>query len=258
MDESDRLSLRFGIGYDESDDRIVAVYLTDLGSLPPKQQRLWREFVVDGECRMSEDYFRTSILAEWPEHISVYQAFIYEQVEINRLANLIGRPPLFRKTYEEHKRPRGFSFFVRPTRKEYLSFVELLDKMLSQNVNYDYFDSDVDRFATRQLKDGTVERAVKGSLAMLQEWLSTYFEGIDAEEVGTIVRPVRQVRDERNEPSHKIIENEFDPSYYDKQEELVTNAYRGLTELRLRLMSVPSASTYEPPEILANPKIKNY
>jgi len=34
----------------------------------------------------------------WGEYESVYNAFIQEQVEINRLCALIGKPALFRQT----------------------------------------------------------------------------------------------------------------------------------------------------------------
>ena len=138
LSEDERISIRFGVGYAEADNRVVAVYLTDLRSLPPRQQRLWIESMAEGECRMSEDYYRTTILAKWPKHVSPYEAFIYEQVEINRLATLIGKPPLFRMTFEENNRPRDFGFFVKPTRGQYTAFVLLLDKMLSDNLNYDF------------------------------------------------------------------------------------------------------------------------
>ena len=114
MDEADRIHLPFGVGYDDEDNRVVGVYLRHLASLPGRQQRIWKESLVERECRMSEEYFKTSILAQWPESISVYEAMIGEQVEINNLFQLKGRPALFRETYEDHRRPRGFSFFVSP------------------------------------------------------------------------------------------------------------------------------------------------
>ena len=127
MDESDRINIRFGVGYDDQGNRVVAVYLRHLASLPGKQQRIWTEFLVERECRMSEEFFNTSILAQSPDTMSVYEAVIQEQVEVNKLFKLLGRPPLFRSTYEDQRRPRGFSFFVRPTKRQYSDFVLLLD-----------------------------------------------------------------------------------------------------------------------------------
>jgi hypothetical protein len=43
-------------------------------------------------------------------------------VEINKLSELIGRPTLFRKTFEEG-RPEGFPPMLRPTLNNLLAFV---------------------------------------------------------------------------------------------------------------------------------------
>ena len=83
MDESDRINIRFGVGYDDQGNRVVAVYLRHLASLPGKQQRICTEFLVKRECRMSEEFSKTSILAQWPDTMSVYEAVIQEQVEVN-------------------------------------------------------------------------------------------------------------------------------------------------------------------------------
>ena len=257
LSEDDRISIRFGVGYDEADNRVVAVYLTDLRSLPPRQQRLWKEYMVDGECRMNEDYFRTTILAEFPEHTSPYEAFIYEQVEINRLATLIRKPPLFRKTFEENNRPRDFGFFVKPTRGQYTAFVQLLDKMLSDNLNYDFFKGDIDEFRLIQIEEGVQERQRKGSIALLEEWLTARFT-MDPEESRELVGPLRDVRAQRQSPAHSIVTDEWDPMFHKMQDNLVTRAYRCLRGLRKLLATDPGASSYKPPERLETARIKNY
>jgi hypothetical protein len=58
-----------------------------------------------------------------------------EMEQINELARLMGKPPLFREMYQDDKRPRGFGYLIRPTAREFTSFVGLLDKMLSDNIN---------------------------------------------------------------------------------------------------------------------------
>ena len=143
MDESDQITLRFGVGSDENEDRVIGVYLCDLTSLPARQQRIWKEDLLDRDCHMSEEYYMTSIQAQFPETMSIYEAIIQEQVEINKLFPLMGRGPLFRHTYEDHLRPRGFSFFVKPTRSQYNSFVRQMDHMLLDNIRIGAFGNDV-------------------------------------------------------------------------------------------------------------------
>lgn len=63
----EKMNLRFGIGYDNEGDRVVAVYLYDLGSMPGRLKRIWQEFHVDSPCTISEEYFKTTILAVRPD-----------------------------------------------------------------------------------------------------------------------------------------------------------------------------------------------
>ena len=111
LDESDRINLRFGVGYDDECDRVIAVYLHRLAKLPEKQQRIWREFLIDRKCRIAEEFFLTTVFAKFPETMSFYEVIIQEQVEINKLFELVGHSQLFRETYEEDRRPRRFNIF---------------------------------------------------------------------------------------------------------------------------------------------------
>ena len=64
---------------------------------------------------------------------------------LNRMAKAMARPNLFKQDFGacgENKPPR-FTFLVRPTLEEFNEFVLLLDKMLSENLNKDFFRDDV-------------------------------------------------------------------------------------------------------------------
>jgi len=257
MDEADRIHLPFGVGYDDEDNRVVGVYLRHLASLPGRQQRIWKESLVERECRMSEEYFKTSILAQWPETISVYEAMIGEQVEINNLFQLKGRPALFRETYEDHRRPRGFSFFVKPTKGQYDSFVQLLDKMLSENINLDSFGKDVKRYRLVKVGKDEFERQWKGSITMLEEWLHQTYSDITPEDLAAIIEPLRKVRDLRQPLAHSIQADKYDKHFYHLQDWLVWEVYRGLAKLRHVLMSDKEASSYQPPDWESLP-VKSY
>ena len=112
--------------------------------LPGKQQRIWKEFWVQGQVKVSEDYVTAAIDRQPVKANSVYDVIVFEQVEINKLFELMEHWPLFRDTYAE-KRPTQFSFFVKPTQGNYKNFVQLLDKMLSDNLNIAAFGGDVER-----------------------------------------------------------------------------------------------------------------
>ena len=258
MTESDRCKLRFGVGYDDQADRVVAVYLYDLGSLSGRQQRIWKEFWVDRNCTMSEEYFKTTILAQLPDTVSVYEAVIHEQVEINKLSSLMGRQGLFRKTYEDQRRPRGFSFFIKPTQGEYDSFVQLLDKMLSENIDLGFYGDDVERYRKVETGQGEFERQSKGSIALLEEWLIRQYLSIGAAKVAVIIGPLRKVRKLRQKPAHTIGKDLYDKGLYEMQDELVWEVYRSLSALRHLLMEDDSTSCYQPPSWDGSLTVKSY
>ena len=258
MEESDRADIKFGVGYDENEDRVVAVYAYDMASLPGKHQRIWKEYLLDGPCRMSEEFKQTTLLAEFPETISVYQALIYEQVEINKLFTMMGRDSLFRNTYSGDSRPRQFSFFIRPTQENYDNFVQLLDKMLSDNIRIDSFGKDVTRQKRIEANAGEFELRNKGSISMLNEWLTLRYPKLSLTDKSDIIGPLREVRKLRQPPAHKIIENTYDKRFYSLQDELVWKVYKALKKLRNTLMTDPDTVGYEPPSWYESLTVKSY
>ena len=246
LEESDIINIRFGVGYDDDGDRVVGVYVYHLAKLPPKLQQFWQTYMTGRSCTMSEDYFRTSILGEWAKSVSVYQAIIYEQCEINILFKTMNRPHLFKDTYEDDGRPRGFSFFIKPTQSNFDEFVHTMDKMLSENINVDSFGSEVAREERVPVEDGTYNVERKGSLRILEDWLRFRFPNVDANEIATILSPLREVRELRQRPAHTIRKDKYDKRFYDQQDELAWNLYKALKRLRGILASDPVASGYEP------------
>ena len=259
LGEDDQIRLRFGVGHDEEGDRVVAVYLYHLAALPGRQQRIWREFLIHRKCRMYEEFFVTTILGEPAETMSTYDAIIQEQVEINRLFGLMGRqPPLFRETYEDQRRPQGFSFFMKPTKKEYDNFIHLLDKMMSENIDIDAFGEDVERHNLKRISDNEFERQPKGSITMLEEWLSLRYSALPPDERTAVINPLREVRNLRQKPAHMIVADNYDKQFYELQDNLVWNVYSALNGLRHILTQDPSVSQYDPPFWDGRPIVKSY
>ena len=245
LEESDRADVSFGLGYGEDGDRLVAVYLYRLDRLPGKLQRIWKEFWFDGRVKVSDDYVTATLDGQPIEANSVYDAMAFEQVEINKLFELLGRAPLFRDTYEEEHPPQ-FSFFVKPTQGNYDEFVHLLDKMLSDNIDKDAIGGDVP------------ESHRKGSITLLNDWLSLRYPASSFEERLAIIKPLKEVRSLRQKPAHRIVQDTYDKHFYAHQDELVWKVYEALRNLRCLLATDPSASNYEPPFWIREFPVKGY
>jgi hypothetical protein len=259
--ERDKVLLQsFGVGYDSNRNRVVVAFLRYLSDLSPEHQQIWNAFVVNDKCSMNSDYERATIYGYWPEYYSVYQAFLAEQVEINKLAHLIGKPSLFKKTFEEEKRPKGFIPMLRPTRKNFNEFIQVLDKMISENINRGFFKGDIPLEHQVQRDDGTVEIQRPGTLRLLEQWLSKKYRTADSEDVSReALAPLREVRKLRQEPAHKLRQDEYDRTYPQRQDKILGEACRALTMLRLIFWSHPRArETYSPPNWLDSDKIVFY
>jgi hypothetical protein len=237
----------FGIGYDAARTRVVSAYLRYLAKMPPDHQQIWNAQRVDGPCTMNSAYERATIDGDWSEFHSAYEALLQEQVEINKLALLIGKPSFFRTTYID-RRPREFAPMLRPTRSSYLSFVHLLDKMMGENINRAFFEGDVD-LEERIDRGGAIELRSKGTVKLLEEWMDSRYTDANGGRVGKeLAEPLRRVRKIRQRPAHAIDDDAYDPDLPRQQDELVGDVVRGMTKLRLVLMSHPDAKgRYAPP-----------
>lgn len=260
MSERDKVLLQtFGIGYDRGRNRVVAVFLRYLSSLSADHQQIWKAHEVPGHCTMNSDYERASIWGMWPEHHSVYQAFIQEQVEINKLSVMIGKPPLFKRTFEDYGRPIEFSPMLRPTLRSFQEFAHTLDKMLSENLDRSFFMGDIaleDREATR---DGAVKIVPLGTITLLERWLRSRYRNRDGEDRSQeVVGPLRDVRAARQPGAHTLTQDEYDPTLPQRQDNLLGGVIITLQKLRFILMSHPRAKGYAAPTWLDSGKIVFY
>jgi hypothetical protein len=157
---------------------------------------------------------------------SVYTAFIEELKLINILSEMIGKPSLFRNTFEKN-RPKEFTFFLSPTKRNYENFIHILDIMLSDNINKKFFEGDVELFEIKDLGNGVAERITKGTIRLLEEWLK---ENINLKSEGfeKFISPFKQIRKERNPRAHSIREDEYDEKYNQQQTEIMMRVYDSL------------------------------
>lgn len=244
MSERDQVMLeRFGFSYDSGLNRAVAVCLRYLSGLSPEHQQMWKSKELEGKYWLHpvyHDNFLGKFRSEVP--LSIFDAFIAELHLICQMTAQMGRPPLFREDYGEYgeNKPQKFSFLVRPTLEEFNSFVHLLDKMISENINKKFFQKEVPYETERERKDGKIEIRTKGTLQILDEWIRTFvyppngwISWDDA------VQTFREIRKKRQDPAHTVHENNFEPEYFKDQRDLTIRAYEGMKTLRMMLKNHP-------------------
>src|SRR5436309_8586558 len=78
---------------------------------------------------------------------------------------------IFKRDFRGDARPKNLGFLIRPTAHEFDAFVQTLDKVLSENINPDFFPPIIRRFTVNE--GGVKEK--RGTIAMLEEWLTRSF-----------------------------------------------------------------------------------
>ncbi len=238
---SDKICLKtFGFAYDDEGNRAVVVYLWYLSRLTPKHQRIWEASLLKGNYKLHPDYFRGSIKGEFPQKISIFDAFLEEMRLVNEMSTAMGRDPFFREEFSNESKPRQFGFIIRPTYNEFYDFVLLLDKMLSENINKNFFSSDILFEEEEERKDGKIAVKQKLSITWLSDWLNLCFRTANANTIVEMISTFRKIRKLRQRPAHKIAEDQFDQIYFKQQRELIIEAYKAVRNLRLILSNHPN------------------
>jgi hypothetical protein len=243
----DRVYIRFGRACHPNGTPAVATILFDLGELPKQHQQYWASYEIHEDCQPDADFIKQNFDAEPIQRISPPDALLSELQEINRICKLTGEPELFRETYESHKLSR-LGLITKPTAYEFRSFVNELDKLLSQNINKEFFKNKLALVDTKGVD--------KGTLMLLDEYLKSY--GLTSSEVSEICKPLGHVRNCRQIPAHKITEDEFDTDYWVQQNNLIIDVLKAIHLLRKVFEKHPSLKhkMYVPPKWLNGWRIK--
>lgn len=253
MPDSDQTILEsFGFCYDESLNRAVAVFYRYLSRLTPEHQQIWKANELNGNYKLHPDYYRTSILGDFPERISMFDAFLREQEAVNGICEAIGRPLLFRQIFKENKRPKGFGFIIRPTSKELDDFVHLLDKLLSENINKDFFRGEIELESEEKRKDGKIIIRSKSTIRLLGEWLADNSQTDNRSAIDEMLTTMREIRTKRQKPAHTINDDRFEQEILSEQRNLMQRAYRVVKTIRLILALHPGADSYSIDRSLQN------
>lgn len=255
MRQSDQVHLQtFGFSYDSNMNRAAAVFLRYLHDLSPEHQQIWKAKLLSDEYRMHPDYWASS-MGHWPEGTSVFEAFIGEMEIINEISQRMGRPPFFKKVFKEDDRPRHFGFLIRPTLKEFNEFAHLLDKMISENIDLDFFQNEVSYYYEQTNPDGTIQRQHKGSLTILNDWLNAKARFPKPELKEKMIGDFKNVRKLRQPQAHAVQQDDFDQQYLHKQRQLISDTFGAMRSLRSLFQCHPKGKEYKVPEWLEGAKI---
>lgn len=248
----------FGFAYTKGlTKRAVAVFVWYLACLSPEHQQLWFNKMLKGKYFLHPDYAKAS-MGSWEIKESIFNAFLEELLHINAMAELMGKPKLFKNVYGRENKPTGFSFLIRPTLKEFNSYVSILDKLMSENLNKDFFKSDLQLDREEKMKGGRIKVVPKGTISLLDEWLGRV-RFPDPEPKNTMLATFRNVRKLRQSPAHALQEDVFDQSYFKKQRKLTIDAYSAIRTLRLIFTNHPKVKGYDKvPDWLFKGEISTY
>jgi YD repeat-containing protein len=245
MYKRDQVLLRgFGFCFSETRERVVAALLYDLFGLSPQHQQNWNNRRLKGKFKLHPAFWRW-VLGEWPNGLSIFGAVLQEIKVINRLSELMGKAPLFRDEFEE--RPTRFTFLLTPTVEEYDGFVQVLDKIVVENIDEKFFRGDVEPFILHNRKGGVVERERKKSIAMLAEWLVAFYTGSETNEIISTLRKIRRLR---NTPSHVVQPNVFKPELPETQRTLMIEVHEAVRLLRMIFHTDPSCRHFKLPRFV--------
>lgn len=258
--EEDQIFLKsFGLGFDSNSNRLIAVILRDLGRLSSEHQVYWStKEVTAPECKVLTDYYDNIIQGNWITVRSVFYALIDEINAIYKLTSSIFGVPIFRKELDGDHRPKNFTFFFSPTTKNYYDFINLLDKYISENINKSFFEGKLDLEERKPIGDDTFDRVHKGTLRLLEEWITTVFRYADDSIPKEIMKPLKNVRKERQSPAHKVIDNSYDPSLVELQKEIMEGCYLSLGSIRRNIQTHPKAKDVELDDRLDRDNVKYF
>lgn len=229
----------FGFSYSAALKRAVAVFLTDLHRLTPEHQGLWFTFELAGEHKLHPDFWRAAIMGDWELKASLRDAFIVELHTVSAMTQAIGWGALFRNSFEDA--PRELALLIRPTVAEFNDFTLVLDKLMSENLNISFFPASISRETEELRDDGKTVVRTRGSVALLEEWLTKTFRTPDPVPLQEAIATFRRVRKLRQSPAHALDPDVYDETLFEKQRLLFVAAYDAVRTLRLVLQNHPRA-----------------
>lgn len=215
-----------GFGYDENNMRIVAVFLKNLSVLHYKMQNRFYTYEITNKNTFLDPMFINSINGKWNNKTSIFQAIYYEMEQINKICE--SDKKFFKNNFKSNN-PKEFNIIILPTKSEYNSFITTFDKLLSDNINKNYFNEKIDLIEINNNK-----KIHKNTIRLLKEWLEKI--NVKSEIIDKIITPIKNIREQRNKSSHSIYDDKYDINFIIKQTEILTEVYYSLKYLLKELI----------------------
>ncbi|MBO9124924.1 MULTISPECIES: hypothetical protein [unclassified Rhizobium] len=231
--DRDKIYLKsFGLGFAPDRRPFVVAFLRYLATLTPQHQQYWNSYTADGDIRMSEPYFRSSIEGNFWSNRSIRNAIVEEMRLIRELSKAIWGSSLFRDLPVGDV-PIDLTSFLRPTRENFNRFVMALDKMLSDSIDVRFFEGKVALERETERRDGKVVVSRKGTLTLLEEWLGTEVSWWDPQAFREVViEPLREVRRLRQKPAHGFSKDTYSSEFDEKRKKLLWAVFNSLSNIR--------------------------
>lgn len=93
----------------------------------------------------------------------------------------------------------------------------VLDKLLSENINIDFFPE--------SLRVPDERGQAKGSIRLLEEWIRANWMPRGEDPIPRLIESLRRVRRERQRPAHRIEVDRYDIVFYEEQRRLVADSW---------------------------------
>lgn len=247
-----------GFAYDKDMNRAVCIFYTDLMNLNKEQQQYWKHYEITGNYKPHPGFILSQVYGDWDVKASLPEAFTEELKTVNIMTFDVFGKKLFKEDYTNEKRPKELSFLIRPTEKEFEAFIHVLDKLIAENINEDFFNGFINPHIETVRKDGKIVINKKGSLQMLEEFIRLKFRPKDKKPMDDLFRTLRSIRKQRQKPAHAILEDKFDMSFFKRQRRLLIDAYTAVRFLRLILQNHPKVDMNKIPDWLYKGDIYAY
>lgn len=241
----------FGLAYLPDGHRCVVVQLGDLARMSPERQRRWKTRLLEQRCKVDRDFYHNEIMGEGAESISIYEALLKEIQVLNRFCEQIGWPRLFlNESFVSTGTAGAFRFPFRPTREAFYRSIEMVDELISQNINENFFQAvlpqrEHDAVRARRMS-GKSAANDPGALALLSKWLELSFQADDG---GSLMRRVLEtflrIRELRQHAMRKGEANPRAKDFFKLHDKMIRASYESLRLLRMALANHPKVNTAE-------------
>lgn len=219
--------------------RRVCAFYGDLAKLTSVHQRRWQTYEVSAEGLRPHSVWWMQQMGHFGDGLGPFERFMSELKAINELSERAIGEPLFATT----ERPRELGWILRPSQQEWDAFVQLLDKMVSENLRSKALTA---TGAPKQNGDGQPLGSLNRLAALMES------KGIRPELVGEVMEPFREVRSGRSKPAHALRENIDDRTFVHRQVDLIGRVTQSLVQLRWWWQGHPANRDWQPPDYLAD------